>query len=397
MLARIIISVLQGIEVLGLAYHYSLLAAAIPVPITKRKTPEKILKLAFAIPAHNEAMVLPATLTNLFQQNYPRNAWDVYVVADHCDDETAVIARSYGAVCFERNDGECGRKAFAVRWLIQRIVEIPISYDGIVILDADSQPEPDFLWSMAAALADGQSVIQGQHRIINARNDSFSGLADVDMRINNVLRNRAKHNLGLSARLMGDAMCFSTKVLRTYGWGSNSLAEDREYGLFLVIKGLRIFYAPDAISWGQSVAEWQHATPQRLRWYGGQYQIRRHYAFKLLRLAFTQGNLTALDMAVELLLPSFSTLAALSTVLLGLKILNNDWGWLSIDVSLIVVIFWAAFPVLGLWIDEAPPEAFNTLVYGPIYLLWRLGIDLLANIKRGHIEWIRTRRNEEKP
>jgi len=101
-------------------------------------------------------------------------------------------------------------------------------------------------------LSEGHRVLQGRHVIITPQSNRFSGLADVDMRLNNLLRNKAKCNLGLSARLMGDAMCFASEVIRGYGWHADSLGEDREYGLYLLAQGIKTIYVHEAVSFGQA-------------------------------------------------------------------------------------------------------------------------------------------------
>ena len=48
-------------------------------------------KFAVVIPAHNEEMVLADLLENLKMLKYPKELYDVYVIADNCTDHTADI------------------------------------------------------------------------------------------------------------------------------------------------------------------------------------------------------------------------------------------------------------------------------------------------------------------
>ena len=235
--------------------------------------------------------------------HYPAGQFDIHVVADHCKDETAQIATASGAICHERNEEPRGRKAYALQWLLERIIASEKAYDAIIVFDADSHVDPDFLLHMDQALSSGRPVWQGKHVILDPKKSHYSGLADVDMRINNLLRNQARERLGLSCRLMGDAMCFSTAVIREYGWPAESLGEDREYGLYLLTQGIRIGFAPDAISSGQAAPGWKDATSQRVRWYGGVFQIQKEFGTRLLHLWLRKGNWAAFDQALELWLP----------------------------------------------------------------------------------------------
>lgn len=391
---KVLISLLQVVVLVGWVYYYVLLIAAVRKP-SRHPEPVRRRSFAIAIPAHNEAAVLPKTLAHLQQQTYPTAGYDIYVVADFCSDATAQVAREHGARCFERSSGSQGRKAYAVQWLIQQILDSGQAYDALVIFDSDSRVAPDFLDAANRALEAGHRVLQGQHIILEPEQGRFSGFAAVDMRLNNLLRNQAKHNLGLSARLMGDAMVFSMDLIRKYGWPTESLVEDRQYGLYLVTQGERVAYVPEAKSYGQAAPGWQTASRQRLRWYGGAAEIRRRYAPLLLREGILRRNWAALDLGVELLLPSFSWLALLTVLLLGGMALAPLSGWLPLWAIAALAFSWGLFPFLGLWISGAPAKLYLALALGPGYVLWRIWIGLLALLRGKKVAWVRTQRQEE--
>ncbi len=112
---------------------------------------------AIAIPAHSEEGVIGNTVTRLFDLNYPKDLFDIHVVADHCTDQTAAAARRAGAVVHERSEGARTGKGAALSWLFKRILSHD-DYDAIVIFDADSQVDPDFLRVMDARLAQGDLI-----------------------------------------------------------------------------------------------------------------------------------------------------------------------------------------------------------------------------------------------
>jgi hypothetical protein len=261
-------------------------------------------------------------------------------------------------------------------------------------------------------------VVQGRHVIANPQASAFSTLADADMRLNNRIRNQAKENLGLSARLMGDAMCFRREVLEAYPWvGSDSLTEDREYGIYLLTQGVRVHFASEAISLGQATSRWRDATGQRLRWTGGASQLRKRYLRRLLATAWRQRNLDALDRALELALPPFSWLCLmpLGLVLLQLALgagslveaFSDGVSWadladlvdgtqatLSVSVLLAATAF--VYPFVGLLAERAPLRSLVVaLIYGPVYAVWRVWLALVVRSRQGRVQWIRTRRAEE--
>jgi cellulose synthase/poly-beta-1,6-N-acetylglucosamine synthase-like glycosyltransferase len=381
---------------MGLAYYHLLLVAALLRRQKFRANAPANRTFAVAIPAHNEEAVLGETIKSLKRQNYPAHLFDIYVVADHCQDGTAEVARAHGAIGYERNEGPKGRKAYALQWLLERVLNCGQDYDALVIFDADSQVHPGFLQAMNEALSSKRPVLQGKHVIADPGGSRFGGLAGVDMRLSNLLRNQARQNLGLSCRLMGDAMCFATQVIRQHGWPAHSLGEDREYGLYLLTQGVRTGYVPEAISFGQAAPGWREASKQRLRWYGGVLHIQKKYALRLLKQGLIRRDWPALDQSVELLLPPLSILAMLS---MSLALLQCIWPspqpLFPPAASISIAVAWIVFPFLGLWADGAPASAYRALLYSPVYLLWRLWIGFQAAIRREGIQWVRTQRREE--
>ncbi len=393
-----LLSAAQIVGLFGLCYYYFLLVAAFPRRAANG-SPEAQphTTFALAVPAHNEASVIGQTVAHLRRLDYPAELYDVWVVADYCDDDTAAIARAQGAVVHERRDGQRGRKAFALRALLDRILESERKYDAIVVFDADSRPVPTFLAAVAQAYNRRHTVLQGQHVIRDDEGGTlFAALAAVDMRLNNLLRNRAKANLGLTCRLMGDAMCFPTTVLRDHSWPTDSLSEDRELGLYLLTRGVRSVYVPDAISFGQAAPSWRDASAQRLRWYGGAAEIRRSYTLPLLRRFAGQRDWAALDQAIEQVLPPLSLLAVVAFGVAGVHVLVPTVrpvlpAWASVAMA----GAWVVLPFIGLAIDGAAARCYGALLLAPAYIVWRLAVGLASALLGKRVRWVRTRRREE--
>lgn len=384
----------------GLAYHYFLLVAG------QERKPSRFddaaapgLRFALMSPAHNEQDVIGATVQRLRQLDYPSELFDVHVVADHCTDNTAAVAEAAGALVHVRTDEPRGRKGYAVDWLIERLLADPRRYDAIVIFDADSRVDPQFLLAVQPLLAAGAQVVQGRHVIANPGSSRLSALADADMRLNNRIRNQAKENLGLSARLMGDAMVFRRQVLEQHPWiGAQSLTEDRDYGIYLATQGVRIRYTPDASSSGQAVTRWQEATPQRMRWYGGAFDLQRRYLRTLWTLTWRQRSGDAFDKLLELALPPFSMLALGSVALLALHLVLVVLGiqpssrlWWPAGLILLAGLF----PFLGLIATGAPAKAYSAMLVGPFYVLWRVWIGFWVRLRYRTLSWSRTRHEEQ--
>ena len=89
----------------------------------KFKPAKKKHKYAIMIAARNEKNVIGNLLDSIHKQDYPSDLYTIFVVADNCTDNTAEIARSKGAVCYERFDNEHKTKGYALQFLFEKIEE----------------------------------------------------------------------------------------------------------------------------------------------------------------------------------------------------------------------------------------------------------------------------------
>ena len=74
----------------------------------KKKTypkSDKKARIAYLIPACNEESVIYDTVKSALEnQKYPKELFDVFVVADNCKDNTAKLAKEAGAIVLVHND-----------------------------------------------------------------------------------------------------------------------------------------------------------------------------------------------------------------------------------------------------------------------------------------------------
>lgn len=362
-------------------------------------------RFAIAIPAHNEAEVIGHTVQTLRQMDYSPDLFTIYVVADHCSDNTAAEARGHGALCFERTSGPRGGKSSALLWLFEKIFAAPEPYDAIVVFDADTQVDKDFLQVMNSTLGEGSegdpSVVQGRHVISNPAAGWFPALSWTLMAIDNRFSNQGRENLKLCAKNMGDSICFRTQVLRELGWGSG-LTEDYEFRLKLILAGLRIAYQPWAIGYGQAALTWKEAQAQHTRWRKGVLETGRNWRASLFRHGLQRKDPRLLDAVISSLIPSYSTLTLVSVLMLlfslaaGLALPHPGFG-ASLAGTLVLPTLWAAlaalffvYPFYGLAVERAPVWAFQVTLSGPLFLLWRTWLGIRIRLTKGSTTWVKT-------
>ena len=120
------------------------------------------------IPAHNEETVVGNLIESLKNQNYPKDKYDIYVIADNCTDMTKKIAEDAGAIVYERRSSmEERTKGHALQWFLRQKIAENAQYDAFCVFDADNIVDKNFLVNMNKKLCQGEDVVQGYRDIKN--------------------------------------------------------------------------------------------------------------------------------------------------------------------------------------------------------------------------------------
>ena len=350
-------------------------------------------RFMIVIPAHNEAGVIRATVSHLLAIDYPAYLFSIHIVADHCSDNTAEVARHAGAVVHERNEGPRTGKGAALSWLFQRIIKKE-QCDAVVIFDADTQVDPEFLRVMNWRLAQGDQVIQGQHIIRNPDQGWFPALTWAMFLIDNRFQNFGRSNLGWSAKNMGDSICFHVDILRKLGWGEG-LTEDYHLRFQLLLKGMRIVYEPCAIGYGEAPLTWSRARAQRARWLRGTHDTSQQFVKHLIVEGMKRRNLSMLDGALQASFPSYSTLSILALIVLAIQVtidyfIDEIILWPQIGAWAAMVATLLIYPLVGLALERAPFRAYIAILLGPYFILWRTWLALISRFGGKQVTWIHT-------
>ncbi len=284
---------------------YSFLIALCGLKRRKEKKhyiPEK--SFAVIVPAHNESRVLPKLIESLHEQSYPRELYDIFVIADNCTDDTAAIARQHDATVYERFDETKRSKPYALEWFFERLWQRERQYDAIVMFDADNLVSSNFLLEMNSELCQGKQVIQGYLDTKNPDDSLITQYYAIAYWYMNRTWQLARRNLGLANALGGTGVCIQTGVLRRLGWGVTSLTEDLEFTMKAVLNGVKPTFAWDAKIYDEKPSDFKSSWRQRLRWMRGHWDVAFNYVPALLKRAFTQRDVVAFDSALYLLQPS---------------------------------------------------------------------------------------------
>jgi 1,2-diacylglycerol 3-beta-glucosyltransferase len=347
-------------------------------------------KFAIVIPAHNEELLLPRLLASIRDQDYPSGRFDAVVVADNCTDGTADAARRMGSIVLERVDEARRGKGYALNWALNSI-DLD-DYDAVLVVDADCFISANALRSLDGAMQH-EGVIQCYSGVGNPDESWFTRLLDVSRTINNDIYSSAKQRLGLSTQLIGTGMCFSSGILRKFGWDAFTVGEDCEYYATLVSNGETVGFCWDAKVLHQESSSLKQATTQRMRWSSGRFAVAWRFGFRLLRQGLLERNVVKLDAGLAFILPNPSlgmnvTLLCLAVALATLPVNGGGMAaWFFLLAMAQLGIF-----VIGVFYTRNRVSKFLAIFIAPAFLAWKLGIDALSILGVGRRRWIRTER-----
>ncbi len=395
---RSIIFVCESVLALPVAYLLLLTGAAAGQAIRRRRgdgartyaaAGRPVVRFLILVPAHNEEALLPSTLQSLFRLDYPRDLYAVHVVADNCDDRTAEIARNEGAQVHERHEPALRGKGYALRWLLDRLWASGEPHDAIVMLDADSVVTPNFLSAMAARLDRGERVIQCYYAVRDPGRSWGTGIRYAALAAVHYLRPSARMALGGSAGLKGNGMVFAADVARRFRW-SESLAEDIEYHMQLILAGERVTFAPEAVVYAEMPGTLKGSQTQNVRWERGRLEQVQRYVPQLLRAGVTRRSFLLLDAAIEQLIPPFAVLVGASLLLLPAAVLTR--GRRTIALASAIVAGETVYTLSGLVLARAPRSVYRALLYAPAFVAWKCWLYVRVLLGQDRAGWIRTGR-----
>lgn len=257
-------------------YHLGFLLASLPLRRQRIGEPKGDGKNRFAVflPAHNEENVIFKSVRSVLSIHYPRDKFDIFVIADNCTDSTAEKAVLAGARVLKRCDKVKKGKQFALEWAFEQ-VDLN-SYDAVIILDADNHIEPNFLSVLDYHLVKGDKVIQAYSETKNA-GDSWITMNNAYMYWYMYRLMMTRQRLGMSVWLAGTGVCISTEIFTRIGWHITSLVDDVEYTCQLLLNGEKVALAAGAVVYDQKPNNLLDSMKQRLRWIRGQTQVTVKY------------------------------------------------------------------------------------------------------------------------
>ena len=278
------------------------------IPVSLFKKPKahrepKPHRFAVLIAARNERSVIGELIDSINAQDYPAHLINIFVIADNCTDDTALIAQEHGAVVYTRRDSLHVGKGYALNFLLEQIArDYPAGFfDAFLVLDADNVIAPNYITEMNKTFSDGYGIITSYRNSKNYGDNWISaGYALWFLREARYLNN-ARMLLGSSCAVSGTGFLFSREILeRCGGWNFFLLTEDIEFSIDNVVRGEKIGYCGTAVLYDEQPTSFRQSWRQRLRWSRGYLQVFSRYGSRLMRGIF-HGSFSCYDMAMNIM------------------------------------------------------------------------------------------------
>jgi len=328
----------------------------------KNYTPKN--KFALLIAAHNEEVVIGSLIESMLKLDYPRDMYDIFVIADNCTDDTAKIGKDYGVNVCERFAKDKRGKGYALEWMFAKLFKMEKKYDAVAIFDADNLVHKNFLKEINSKMQDGYKVVQGYIDSKNPEDSWIAAAYSISFWTQNRMFQLARSNVGFSNQIGGTGFAVETSTLKKLGWGATCLTEDLEFTCKLVLNGEKVGWAHDAIIYDEKPLKLGQSWTQRKRWMQGFTDVASRYFFKLIKKSIMDRKFYVFDCALYVLQPFITLLLGISAILTliqanttGVNIFIINYMFSDVGFKTFAVVQFLITPII-LAIDKKVTKSF---------------------------------------
>lgn len=302
-------------------------------PLKKLNKDVPLSKVKVFIPGYKEDRIIVDTASKALQQSYPKEQYEVIVLADSFSQETLLALEKLDVTVLVVNFENSTKAKSLNKGLEYASASEP---DLAVILDSDNIMEFDFLEKINVAYQAGNKVIQG-HRTAKNQQTTFALLDAINEEIGNSIFRKGHRVLGVGSALIGSAMAFEFEYFKGLMSDIEDVAGEDKLIELKVFKSREVIeYLPEAYVYDEKVSTAANFSKQRTRWVGAQFYFFRKYFLDGLKELLFRGNFGYFDKVFQMfLIPKVLLIGLLSfTAVLSIV------GWLqSYWLALTIVYF----------------------------------------------------------
>ena len=341
-------------RVLSIVNYAVLIVIAIPLLLqifyvlfsfVKKKTypvSEQKGRVAYLIPAHNEEDVIFTTVKALLEeQDYPRDKFDVFVVAHNCTDRTAELALQAGAKVLILNDPDPAHRMalYPMKYGVDHILGIQGegTYDFILRLDADNHVNREFTSLMNDAFQSGVEFGRSYEGALNGAQNFYTKACALFYAFDSRFGSRVRERLGIAAHINGSGSMMSVELLRSCGgYDCKTITEDAEFNFNRMLEGKKGHYVEDAVAYEDMPSSFKVTLSRNKRIGSGNMELLKGQLLKMFGKFFTTGNFSYMEMFLTYI---FNFLAILISVWVPLYYIYH-FTYTALIVNGVIAVSW---------------------------------------------------------
>ena len=282
-------------------------------------------RYAVLIPGYKEDQVIIEVAKDALKQNYPKELYEVVVIADSFKNETLDALAKLDIRVIEVSF-ELSTKSKALNVAMD---ELGDNYDVALVLDADNLMQVDFISKVNQAFNMGYTAIQG-HRIAKNTNTNFAILDAISEEVNNRIFRKGHRVLGLSAALIGSGMAIDYKYFKNMMKSIKAIGGfDKELELQILKETRIIGYLEDAYVYDEKVQKAEVFSNQRRRWLSAQIHYFSKDFLNSVKHLIKYRNVDYFDKAIQFIQPPRIMLLGLLFIINVLSLLFNSQEWIN--------------------------------------------------------------------
>lgn len=252
-----------------------------------------VSRIAILVPAYKEDNIILSTAANLLKLDYPKNWYDIYIIADSFQPGTIARLKELDVNVIEVSF-ENSTKTKSLNAALQSITK---NYNIALICDADNLLADDFLRQVNYEFINGEKAVQA-NRVAKNADTKFAVLDGCSEAINNHIFRKGANALGLSSAVIGSGMAFEFSFLKNILQEIEAVSGfDKPLQLKVVESGLKIKYLENALVFDEKIDNPHAFKHQRKRWLLSQFVYLKQFFVPGLQQLF-KGNFSYFNLAV---------------------------------------------------------------------------------------------------
>jgi 1,2-diacylglycerol 3-beta-glucosyltransferase len=333
--------------------------------------------VTIVVACHNEALVADNLVRGLKALHYPRSRLEIILVNDASTDGTgellaALTAGDRHMQVLHRPAGSHGGKPGALNFAAE-IARGEI----LVVFDADHIPRRNVIEQLVRHFQDPQvSAVQGRCIVRNSVESKLARSIAIDY-FSGYLVNEYGRQALFELPAYGGANCAvrASTLRRLGGWNTESVTEDTDLTMRVVMLGDRVRYDITAVDTEEGATTLRRFMSQRYRWARGHQQVWRDYRGYVLHTRHL-SLLEKLETMMFLLVYHVPVLCTMTLLMTGLRIAGIGPTLTIFELlPLAALLFAGPFCELavGLMVGRAPRRSAWSIAWmTPIFFVFML-------------------------